>query len=105
MPKTRLTKTGQPVMGTPIDVRLSDGTYETCTVVGKGFGLDGHTLVMVIVEWCDGTRQNLGHFADLEWRHSASAPSDPASDVTRAAPSGKDAVAPSSAPSREGAQS
>lgn len=65
---TRLTKTGQPVMGTPIEIRLDDGTWERAEVVGKGIGTDGHTLVMVFVEWGDGTRQPLHNFPDLNWR-------------------------------------
>ena len=64
---TKLTKTGAPVMGTSIDVHLTDGSYESATVVGKGIGTDGHTLVCIWVEWDDGTRQQLP-WDGLEWR-------------------------------------
>lgn len=66
--RTRLTKTGQPVMGTSIEIRLTDGVYEPCTVVAKGFGVDGRTLVMIGVEWPDGVRQHVPNFPELEWR-------------------------------------
>lgn len=63
---TRLTKTGQPVMGTTLAVKLTDGTTEQAKVVGKGIGTDGRTLVCIWVEWDDGTRQQLP-WDGLEW--------------------------------------
>jgi hypothetical protein len=66
---TRLTKTGQPVMGTTIEVALADGAWERAKVVGKGFGRDGHTMVLLIVEWEDGGRQSLGPpLSPDDWR-------------------------------------
>lgn len=65
--KTKLTKTGQPVMGTTIAVQLADGNWEKAKVVGKGWGKDGHTLVVIWVEWEDGVRQELPFFEDLGW--------------------------------------
>lgn len=55
-------------MGTPIEVQMTDQTYEVAKVVAKGWGTDGHTLVMVILEWADGTRQPVHNFTDLAWR-------------------------------------
>ena len=66
--KTRLTKTGQPVMGTTIELHLDDDTWEPVKVVGKGFGVDGTSLVMVIVEYAEGDREFLQPFADVDWR-------------------------------------
>jgi hypothetical protein len=66
--KTRLTKSGQPVMGTTIEIHTTADEWEACKVVGKGFGRDGHTLVMIVVEWSDGVRQAVPDFGDLVWR-------------------------------------
>lgn len=69
--KTKLTKTGQPVMGTTIEVRCvqADGPYwERCKVVAKGWGKGpGAPLVMLTVEWADGVRQSLD-YEDMRWR-------------------------------------
>lgn len=65
--RTRLTKTGQPVMGTTIDIRCGD-EWEAAKVVGKGFSKDGRTLLMIWVEWSDGVRQQVPDFPDLIWR-------------------------------------
>jgi hypothetical protein len=65
---TRLTKTGQPVMGTTIEVLLADDTWQAAKVVGKGYGRDGQKLVMVIVEWGDGEREILHGFGEVVWR-------------------------------------
>jgi hypothetical protein len=65
-------------MGTPIEVQLSDESYEVAKVVAKGWGTDGHTLVMVILEWADGTRQKVWDWPDLAWRplaHNDGSPS------------------------------
>ncbi len=66
--RTRLTKTGQPVMGTTIEVLLTDGEWEPVKIVGKGFGADGHRLVMAVLEFDDGSRTIAQPFGDVEWR-------------------------------------
>lgn len=70
MSATNLTKSGQPCMGSPIEVCLADGTWERCTLVGKGMGVGGfaHTMVAALVEWGDGVRQWLQPWPDLKWR-------------------------------------
>lgn len=65
---TRLTKTGQPVMGTTIEVHHTDDTWEQVKVVGKGVGQDGQTLVMVVLEYDDGSRAIAQPWRDVEWR-------------------------------------
>lgn len=67
--KTRLTKTGQPVLGSPIEVKLADDSWERATVISKGWGRgrDAHMLIMLGVEWADGSRQPLP-FQDITWR-------------------------------------
>lgn len=82
MPKTKLTKTGEPVLGTTIEVHITGddeaGWWEACKVVGKGWSksIPRH-LTMVIVEWEDGERGQLWNFEDVVWR---SAPRDGADD-------------------------
>lgn len=81
MAKTRLTKTGQPVMGTSLDIWVDNITtetgpepvedWETCKVVGKLHGPGGNAdLVEIIVEWEDGIRQRLAWCSDLTWRET-----------------------------------
>lgn len=67
--KTRLSKSGQPTMGTVLrvgtwDIDLNDGTprqpdsWETVTVVGKLYGKGGNAdLIGLIVQFDDGSRQ------------------------------------------------
>jgi len=68
MSKTRLSKTGQPVMGTTILLHAEgeengetvDKGWLPVTVVGKLYGKmgSGH-LVAIIVRWEDGGRQTI----------------------------------------------
>lgn len=67
MSATRLTKRGEPVQGTEIEIRLTDLSYERAKVVGKGWGGSDNHLVLLIVEWSDGGRQRC-LFEDLVWR-------------------------------------
>jgi len=80
MPKTRLTKTGEPAMGTTIEVHITGdevlddsgrlgGWWEPCKVVGKGWSKGiPRRLILVIVEWEDGERGHLYDFDDVLWR-------------------------------------
>lgn len=52
------TKTGEPRQGSKHGFRLEDGSLEVGKVVGKGWGRDGRTLILIIVEWDDGARQS-----------------------------------------------
>ena len=67
---TRLTKTGQPALGTTIEVELEDGEWLPVKVVGKGTGRDGHTLTAVWLEHPDGTRYGPISWPALYWRQT-----------------------------------
>lgn len=67
MPKTKLTKTGQPVLGTTVAIMTVMNVYEPVKVVDKGWGKDGHTLVQLIVEWEDGWREPIAANAWRIW--------------------------------------
>jgi len=57
-----LTKTGQPVLGSRIELDTIDGPRITVTVVAKFFGHGGNAnLIGILVEAEDGGR------ADLVW--------------------------------------
>lgn len=71
--KTRLTASGNPTLGTYIEIHLDpiDGQsarWEECQVVGKGNGRVGGPLLSVCVEWGDGQRQWVHDFGNLVWR-------------------------------------
>jgi hypothetical protein len=68
---TRLTKTGQPVLGTTIEIETEDDGWQRCKVVGKGMGVGryANTMVMAIVEWeSDGARERTPFWPDVIWR-------------------------------------
>lgn len=70
---TRLTKTGQPVMGTTLllEAENDEGPvgWVEATVVGKLHGKGGSgDLVAIIVEWPDGGRQSLRWPLECEWK-------------------------------------
>lgn len=49
--KTRVSKSGQPVLGTTIEVRLQDQTWIPVKVAGKFFGKGGNAdLIGVVIE-------------------------------------------------------
>ena len=60
---TRLSKSGQPTLGTTIEVEAEQGDgqalgWTRCTVVGKGFGRGGNgDLAKLLIEWPDGGRE------------------------------------------------
>ncbi len=68
---TQYTKAGEPKMGSPIEVQLADGeTWERAQVIGYGMGAGKYASMrmMTLVEWSDGTRQQLMPWQNVIWR-------------------------------------
>lgn len=66
---TKLTKSGQPKLGTVLDFRVDD-TWETATVCAKQW-TNGYDLVRIQVVWADGAAQWVDWDAtlrDYAWR-------------------------------------
>lgn len=85
MTKTRLTKRGEPVQGTTIEVsvvhqkgdpesaeRTCERVWERCKVVGKGWS-KGQDLLIVWLEWEDGGRQPV-NWPEIKWRSVSADP-------------------------------
>lgn len=67
---TKLTKTGNPRLGSPIEVLCDDETWERVTFVAYGFGVaaPAHTMVMGVIEFDDGSRSGMLRWPDVTWR-------------------------------------
>lgn len=79
MTKTKLTKTGEPVMGTTIELHITpydpekEPWWEAATVVGKGWSNSvPRRLILVVVEYEDGLRESLYDWEDVTWRPTRS---------------------------------